>query len=87
MTLDGRSVALYDVSARKRPANLSINSDLLAKARVLGVNLSGVLEEALVDRLARQRRRDWIEANRDAIDVYNRRIETEGSYGDRMRRF
>ena len=87
MTLDGRSVALYDVSARKRPANLSINSDLLAKARVLGVNLSGALEEALVDRLARQRRRDWIEANRDAIDVYNRRIETEGSYGDRMRRF
>ena len=87
MTLGGRSVALYDVSARKRPANLSVNSDLLAKARVLGVNLSGALEEALVDRLARQRRRDWTESNRTAIRSYNRRIETEGSYGDRMRRF
>lgn len=87
MTLDGRSVALYDVSARKRPANLSVNSDLLAKARALGVNLSGALEEALADRLARQRRRDWIEANRVAIGSYNRRIGTEGSYGDRMRRF
>ncbi len=87
MTLGGRSVALYEVSARKRPANLSVNSDLLAKARALGVNLSGALEEALVDRLARQRRRDWIEANRAAIGAYNRRIGTEGSYGDRMRRF
>ena len=87
MTLGGRSVALYEVSARKRPANLSVNSDLLAKARALGVNLSGALEEALVDRLARQRRRDCIEANRAAIGAYNRRIGTEGSYGDRMRRF
>ena len=87
MTLDERSVALYDTSARKRPANLSVNSDLLAKARALGVNLSGALEEALVDRLAQQRRRDWIEANQVAIGSYNRRIETEGSYGDRMRRF
>ncbi len=87
MTLGGRSVALYEVSARKRPANLSVNSDLLAKARALGVNLSGALEEALADRLARQRRRDWIEANRVAIGSYNRRIGTESSYGDRMRRF
>lgn len=87
MTLDGKSVAVYDESARKRPANLSINSDLLAKARGLGINLSGVLEEALVDRLARQRRRDWIESNHSAIRSYNQRVEADGSYSDRMRRF
>ena len=87
MSLDVRSRSLYDESARKRPTNLSINSDLLAKARALGVNLSRALEEALVDRLSRQRRRDWIQANRAAIESYNQRIETEGSYGDRVRRF
>lgn len=38
-----------------------------------------------VDRSAR--RRDWIESNRTAIRSYNRRVEAEGSYGDRMRRF
>ena len=87
MTSAGKSFGLYDEAARKRPANLSINSDLLAKARALGVNLSGALEEALVDRLARQRRRDWIESNRTAIRSYNQRVEAEGVFGDRMRRF
>lgn len=87
MALNGKGVAVYDESARKRPANLSINSDLLARARKLGINLSRALEEALVDLLARQRRRDWVESNRNAIRSYNRRVEAEGSYGDRMRRF
>lgn len=87
MAFDGKRLAVYDESARKRPANLSINSDLLARARELGINLSGALEEALVDRLARHRRRDWIDSNRTAIRSYNRRVEAEGSYGDRMRRF
>lgn len=87
MALGGKSLAVHDESARKRPANLSVNSDLLAKARELGINLSGALEEALVDRLARRRRRDWLDSNRAAIQSYNRRVEAEGSYGDRMRRF
>ncbi len=78
---------LYDSSARKRPTNLSINSDLLEKARALNVNLSRTLEQALVERLARQRREDWIRENHEAIGAYNRRIEAEGSFGDRARRF
>ncbi len=81
------SHSLYDESARKRPTNLSINSDLLAKARALGVNLSRALEEALVDRLAQQRREVWIRENRAAIEAYNQRIEAEGSFGDRARLF
>ena len=87
MKLDASGRSLYDESARKRPTNLSVNSDLLEKARALGVNLSGALEEALVDRLSRQRREDWIRENRAAIEAYNQRIEAEGSFGDRVRRF
>ena len=78
---------LYDSSARKRPTNLSINSDLLEKARALNINLSRALERALVELLAQQRREDWIRENHEAIEAYNRRIEAEGSFGDRMRRF
>ncbi len=51
------------------------------------VSLSWALEETLVARWARQRRRDWIESNRTAIRSYNRRVEAKGSYGDWMRRF
>lgn len=39
----------YDHQAPKRPANLSINADLLAKARDLKINLSATLEQALVE--------------------------------------
>ena len=84
---DERSQGLYDRSARKRAANLSVNSDLLEKARAIGINLSAALEEALAERLAQRRREEWIEENRTAIESYNRRIENEGSFGDRMRRF
>jgi antitoxin CcdA len=81
------SLALYDRSARKRATNLSVNSDLLEKARALDLNLSKALEEKLVEVLEEQRRRDWLRDNAAAIDAYNDRIEAEGSFGDRMRRF
>ena len=38
----------YDTSAPKRPINLSVNGDLLAQAKSAGVNLSSVLEHALI---------------------------------------
>ena len=81
------SSSLFDTSAKKRPTNLSVNSDLLRRARELGINLSGALEEALVERLARERREDWIRENRSAIDGYNARVESGGSFGDKVRRF
>lgn len=85
MSLDDKSLPVCSRSARKGPTHLSIHSDL--RAPKLGIDLFGALEEALVDQLAQQRRRDWIEFNHTAIRSYNRRVETRGSYGDRFRRF
>lgn len=42
---------LYDIHAPKKATNLSLNSDLLQKARDLKVNLSATLEQALKDKL------------------------------------
>ena len=36
---------LYDINAPKKATNLSLNSDLLQKARSLKVNLSATLEQ------------------------------------------
>ena len=42
---------LYDIHAPKKATNLSLNSDLLQKARNLKINLSATLEQALRDKL------------------------------------
>ncbi|MDX1384916.1 MAG: type II toxin-antitoxin system CcdA family antitoxin [Thermoanaerobaculia bacterium] len=78
---------LFDRSAKKRPTNLSINSDLLDKVRALGINLSRTLEGTLEEILAQRRRQEWIEENREAVDVYNRRVSAEGVFSDPVRRF
>jgi antitoxin CcdA len=74
-------------SRLKRPANVSIRSDLLEKARRHEINLSRALEERL-DEMIRQKERDaWLERNRAAIEAYNRRIEREGAFSDGLRAF
>ena len=39
----------YNVAARKRPVNLTLNEDLIVQVRGLTDNLSGVVESLLAD--------------------------------------
>ena len=54
-------LALYDQNAPKKPTNLSVNSDLLKKARDLDINLSAALEQALTDQLKAKQAQQWLE--------------------------
>lgn len=81
-----RSV-LYDVSAPKRPTNVTVNSDLLRRARELDVNLSQTLESALVAEVVRCARERWLAENRVAIEAYNDDIERNGCFADSLRAF
>jgi post-segregation antitoxin (ccd killing protein) len=45
----------FDINARKRPVNLTLNADLVEQVRNLTDNLSGVVEKLLADYLAQQR--------------------------------
>lgn len=56
----------YDLKAVKKSANLSVNSDLLAQAKEVGINLSSTLEAALIDALNERRNASWSEENHDA---------------------
>lgn len=78
---------LYDPNARKKPTNLSLNSDLLRQARDLRINLSQTLERCLIQMLLEEKRRAWREENREAIDAYNRRIEEKGVFSNGLRGF
>ncbi len=78
---------LFDSSAAKKAANLSINRDLLDKARKQNINLSATLEQALKDKLRELERADWLQNNKNAIDSYNAFVEANGIFGEEYRTF
>lgn len=78
---------LYDLNAPKKPANLSINSDLLKKAKDLDINLSSALEQALTIQLKEKQAQLWLEQHKAAIAAYNQAVEDEGVFSDGLRGF
>jgi antitoxin CcdA len=77
----------YNIQAPKKPTNVSINSDLLEKARSLKINLSATLEKALAEQLRNEQRAEWVRENADAIQAYNQFVETNGTFSDSVRKF
>ena len=78
---------LYDIHAPKKATNLSLNSDLLQKARNLKVNLSATLEQALKDKLKSVEAENWKKENKAAITAYNEFVTENGCIGDEYRNF
>ncbi len=78
---------LYDSSAPKKSANLSVNSELLAHAKQLGINLSAVLEQSLAQKVKELKAQSWLEENKNAIAKYNQDVEEYGVFSDGMRSF
>ena len=72
---------------RKKAANLSIDSDLLVRARHLKINLSQAVESGLVEAIRRHERAQWLEENRAALDAYNDHVEKQGVFSDGLRSF
>ena len=78
---------VYDRSAPKKAANLSINRDLLMQARDLEINLSQTFERHLEEVVAQRLRELWLEENRSALEDFNRRIAKRGVFSDGLRKF
>jgi antitoxin CcdA len=79
--------SLFDQRAGKKPASLSVNSDLLEKARALGIDLSATLEEALAAEVGNRKRERWLEENREAIAAYNEHVAQHGVFSTGLRGF
>lgn len=71
----------------KRIANISIDSDVLAKARALNLNVSRAAEDKLRELIVAAEREAWLKENREAIEAYNRRVGKHGPFGDDGRQF
>jgi len=72
------AMRIEPATEEKSPVNLRIRTSLKNKAKNLGVNLSQTLERSLEDEISRREQHAWLEANRHAIEAYNRRINERG---------
>ncbi len=77
----------YDENAAKKATNLSINRDLLSKARKLNINLSTTLEHALESELRKSERDNWLKNNKKAIYALNELADRNGLFSDAYREF
>lgn len=77
----------YDTTAAKRTVSVTLNSDLYAKAKEAGLNVSSVAEKAILDELdqrLRDRIRDEIRQDIEALDEY---IAEHGSFAEMIREY
>ena len=72
---------------QKQAVNLSINRELLIRARTGDLNLSNILEVALEQKLEQRARELWLAANRAGIEAYNEQVEKHGVFSDGLRAF
>ena len=78
---------IYDQKATKKATNLSINSNLLSKARDLGINLSATLEHALETEIRQNARKEWFKNNKAALENCNTLASENGLFADKHRKF
>jgi antitoxin CcdA len=78
---------VFKAQVLKKATNVSINSELLLKAKQFKINLSATLEAALVDVVNAKQRELWKQENQTAIKAYNEMIESHGLFSDDLRSF
>lgn len=79
--------AIYNKNAKKKATNISINSDLLEKAKQYKINISANVEKTLEILIYEYEKANWEEQNRVAIEDYNKRVKKEGLFSDHFRSF
>lgn len=75
------------INTPKRAANLSLNAEVLDRARELGMNISQTVDELLAKEVQRRYWERWNTDNEAAIAAYNERVERDGLPLARYRSF
>ena len=74
-------------NVRRKPTNISLDSDLLDAAKALGVNISRACERGLAEQVSETRAERWLEENKQALESSNRYVEKNGLPLARYRQF
>jgi antitoxin CcdA len=70
----------YPIGGAKRATNLSVRADLIEEARKARLNLSALLERALMEEFVRIKWREWREENAGLLAAYNRHVREHGTF-------
>ncbi|RBQ31633.1 type II toxin-antitoxin system CcdA family antitoxin [Aliarcobacter vitoriensis] len=79
--------AIYDKNAKKKATNISINSELLEKAKQYKINISANVEKTLEKLIQEYEKVNWEKQNKEAIEDYNQRVKQQGLFSDHFRSF
>ena len=71
----------------KKATNLTLNTEVLAEAKKLGINISKACDAFLESLVRQEKERLWKLENADFIASYNKTIEDEGLPLDSWRTF
>ncbi|ENM5896446.1 type II toxin-antitoxin system CcdA family antitoxin [Vibrio mimicus] len=77
----------FSTKAPKKATNLSLNSELLAEAKRLNINLSATMEKALEKEVSSRLKAEWLDQNAEAIEACNELTEKHGLFSDSYRVF
>jgi len=64
--------------ARRKPITLTIREDILRDAKAFSLNTSQAAEAGIEQALRKARGEAWLNDNAEAIEAYNRKIESRG---------
>jgi antitoxin CcdA len=76
--------ASFDASARRRPVNLTLNEDLVHQAKAITENLSGLVEQLLIDFVGKEQRDRLVRAKavEETVALWNQFNIDRGSFAD-----
>lgn len=78
---------IFSAQAPKKATSLILNSELLAEAKRLNINLSATMEKALEKEVSSKLKAEWLEQNAYSIQAYNELTEKHGLFTDSYRVF
>lgn len=70
---------------KKRAVNVSLDAELVTRAKALDINLSRALEPGLREIVRELEMERWKDENREAIESFGRYIEEHGVFGEEWR--
>jgi post-segregation antitoxin (ccd killing protein) len=76
---------IYDPKAAKQTVSITLNSDLYAKAKSLGINASKVAEEALADEYAKLRSEALLKELHQDLSAIESYEDQHGSFSELAR--
>ena len=71
----------------RKSTSLSLDSDLIARAKNMGINLSRAAEAGIEDEVRKAEAEQWKQENQQAISAYNKRVASEGLPLDAYRKW